>query len=237
MLRNKIYLITGASVVMLAVAGGAGLYIKNQSDTKAGLLRARQSQSDNTQSQTATQDASGTNIPLNSINPPKASDPNSLKVNSSTNFNANVQGQASPQNQASSSASPSTPAIPGPETFGQYDKYKDDQNALFGDLVSGNGKEVTASSKVAVYYKGWLTNGKLFDQSQVDPKTNQLQPFIFTMGEHNVILGWEQTIFGMKVGGTRRLIIPPKVGYGPNGQGPIPGNAVLVFDVQLLAVE
>ena len=139
-------------------------------------------------------------------------------------------------NNSSSSAAPSkgTATAPGPESFKQYDQYKEGQAALFADIVVGTGNEVTATSKVAVTYKGWLTDGTLFDQSKTDDK-GALQPFTFQEGAHSVIPGWEQDIVGMKVGGSRRFIVPSAVGYGAKGQGPIPANAVLVFDVQLVA--
>lgn len=138
----------------------------------------------------------------------------------------------------SSSSTPSASEIyakaPGPDTFKQYDQYKDSKDALFADIVVGSGAEVTNGQKVAVYYKGWLTNGELFDQSRADGDGNP-QTFTFEIGKHEVIAGWEQDIVGMKVGGIRRMIIPPAVGYGATGQGEtIPPNSVLVFDVQLI---
>ncbi len=123
-----------------------------------------------------------------------------------------------------------------PSTFAKYDQYKSNSAALFADIQKGTGAELTVNKKAAVVYKGWLTNGQLFDQSRPD-SSGQLQPFVFTLGAHQVILGWEQGIGGMKVGGTRLLIIPPSVGYGASGQGSIPPNSVLVFQVQLLAVQ
>lgn len=129
----------------------------------------------------------------------------------------------------------SLPAI-DPATFGQYDKYKNDDQALFAEIQAGTGAELTADKRAAVLYKGWLTNGQLFDASRPD-SSGKLQAFDFTLGAHQVISGWEQGLAGMKVGGTRLLIVPPSVGYGASGQGPIPGNSVLVFQVQLLAVQ
>ncbi|MES2971084.1 MAG: FKBP-type peptidyl-prolyl cis-trans isomerase [Patescibacteria group bacterium] len=107
---------------------------------------------------------------------------------------------------------------------------------MFGEVQVGTGDELTAGKKAAVYYKGWLTDGQLFDTTRPD-KDGKLQPFVFEMGANQVIPGWEQGLAGMKVGGTRLVIVPPAVGYGPSGQGPIPGNAVLIFQVQLAAVE
>lgn len=123
-----------------------------------------------------------------------------------------------------------------PSTFAQYDKYKDGQHALFGDIQVGNGVAVAANQKVAVYYKGWLTNGTMFDESKAG-SDGKLQPFVFQLGAHQVIPGWEEAIGGMKVGSSRLFIIPPAVGYGAQGQASIPGNSVLVFQVQLLAAQ
>jgi FKBP-type peptidyl-prolyl cis-trans isomerase len=118
----------------------------------------------------------------------------------------------------------------------QYEQYKDGQHALLGEILVGSGTELKSGMKAAVYYKGWLTNGTLFDQSKLDDK-GQLQPFVVSIGAHQVIAGWEEGLVGMQVGGKRRLIVPPAVGYGSQGQAPIPGNAVLVFDVELLAAQ
>ena len=123
-----------------------------------------------------------------------------------------------------------------PSTFAQYDKYKDDQNGLFADVQKGTGTELASGMKAAVYYKGWLTNGTLFDQSQTDDK-GQLQPFVFTLGAHQVIPGWEEALVGMKVGGVRLVIVPPAAGYGDQAQGSIPANSVLIFQVQLAAAQ
>lgn len=123
-----------------------------------------------------------------------------------------------------------------PKTFSQYEKYKDSPNALFGEVQAGNGAELTAGKQAAVYYRGWLTNGQFFDQSRTG-NDGKLEPFVFTMGAHQVIPGWEQGLGGMKVGGVRLLIVPPAVGYGATGQGTIPPNAVLIFQVQLAAVQ
>jgi FKBP-type peptidyl-prolyl cis-trans isomerase len=123
-----------------------------------------------------------------------------------------------------------------PATFAQYDKYKAGDKALFAELQTGTGAVLGTNQTATVAYKGWLTNGQLFDSSKLD-SDGKLQAFSFTMGQHQVIAGWEQAMAGMKVGGVRLLIIPPAVGYGPDGQGPIPGNSVLVFQVQLLGVQ
>lgn len=89
---------------------------------------------------------------------------------------------------------------------------------------------------VAMNYTGRLVNGTVFD-SNVDPKFNHVQPFVFTLGAGQVIAGWDKGIVGMKVGEKKTLTIPPADGYGAAGQGPIPPNSTLIFDVELLAIK
>jgi FKBP-type peptidyl-prolyl cis-trans isomerase FkpA len=145
---------------------------------------------------------------------------------------ASTQGQSSPNSSAGAAASnPFDPA-----SFAQYDKYKNDQSALMGDPQVGTGATLEAGKTAVVYYRGWLTNGTLFDQSRAG-SDGKLQPFSFTVGSHQVISGWEQGLVGMKVGGVRLLIVPPSVGYGASGQGSIPPNSLLVFQVQLVDVK
>ena len=105
---------------------------------------------------------------------------------------------------------------------------------VYWDIRVGTGEAVKEGSHVRVHYTGWLTNGKKFDSS-VDAGT----PFDFTIGNGEVIKGWEEGVTGMRVGGKRQLRIPPALGYGTEGTpgGPIPPNANLIFDVQLLQVQ
>lgn len=105
---------------------------------------------------------------------------------------------------------------------------------IYWDLRVGNRDLVAKEgSHVRVHYTGWLTNGKKFDSS-VDAG----KPFDFTIGNGEVIKGWEEGITGMKVGGKRQLRIPPDLAYGAEGSPPdIPPNSTLIFDVQLLGVE
>lgn len=149
-------------------------------------------------------------------------------------------GSTSGTSKTDSSASPSTDSqaakLLDPKTFGQYDQYKDNKTALFRDLQVGTGNTLSSGHKAAVYYRGWLTTGQLFDQSQTGTD-GKLQSFVFTLGEHKVVAGWEEGLDGMKAGGVRLIIIPPAVGYGTQGQGPVPSNAVMVFQVQLLNVQ
>jgi FKBP-type peptidyl-prolyl cis-trans isomerase FkpA len=142
--------------------------------------------------------------------------------------------QQSSQSSGSNGSSSTNPF--DPSTFSGYNKYANNQSALFGDVQPGTGTALSPGHQATVYYKGWLTNGTLFDESRTDSSGN-LQPFTFTEGSHQVIAGWEQGLDGMKAGGVRLLIVPPAVGYGAQGQGSIPPNAVLVFEVQLVSVQ
>ena len=99
------------------------------------------------------------------------------------------------------------------------------------DLVVGTGDEAQVGDQVTVNYTGWLWHGAEFDSSVGG------EPFPFTLGQGDVIKGWDQGIVGMRVGGTRKLTIPPDLAYGATGYGDIPPNATLVFEVELLAVE
>lgn len=100
------------------------------------------------------------------------------------------------------------------------------------DVVVGKGAEATNGKSVTVHYTGTLKDGTKFDSS-VDRK----EPFTFTLGAGQVIKGWEQGIQGMKVGGKRKLTIPPELAYGANAVGAIPANSTLIFDVELLEVK
>ena len=98
----------------------------------------------------------------------------------------------------------------------------------------GEGAEAMEYNKVPVHYTGYLENGKVFDSSLNKGR----EPFSFTLGTGSVIKGWDEGLKGMKVGGKRKLIIPPDMGYGKNGAGNvIPPNATLIFDVELLKVD
>ncbi len=102
-----------------------------------------------------------------------------------------------------------------------------------GDKVVGTGAEAVAGKTITVHYLGMLPDGTVFDGSK-----KRGQPFTFTLGAGQVIAGWDQGFAGMKVGGTRQLIIPPDMGYGSQGAGGvIPPNATLIFEVELLEVK
>jgi FKBP-type peptidyl-prolyl cis-trans isomerase len=100
------------------------------------------------------------------------------------------------------------------------------------DLAIGTGEEAKTGDTVSVNYKGSLTNGKQFDSSY-----DRKEPFSFTIGKGEVIKGWDEGVVGMKIGGKRKLTIPPELGYGSNAQGEIPANSTLVFEVELLTVK
>jgi FKBP-type peptidyl-prolyl cis-trans isomerase FkpA len=102
----------------------------------------------------------------------------------------------------------------------------------YWDIVVGTGATAVPGKRVGVHYTGWLTNGKKFDSS-----VDRGRPVSFPLGAGRVIKGWDEGIAGMKVGGKRQLRIPPELGYGIHGSpGVIPPNAVLIFDVELLAI-
>jgi len=101
------------------------------------------------------------------------------------------------------------------------------------DHEVGTGTEATNGKTVSVHYTGTLTNGSKFDSS-----LDRNSPFQFVLGGGMVIKGWDQGVLGMKVGGKRRLTIPPDLGYGARGYPPvIPANSTLIFEIELLAVR
>ena len=100
------------------------------------------------------------------------------------------------------------------------------------DTKVGTGAEAKAGKPVTVHYVGTLTNGSKFDSSR-----DRNEGFAFTLGAGQVIKGWDEGVAGMKVGGLRKLTIPPELGYGARGFPPvIPGNSTLIFEVELLQV-
>ncbi len=139
---------------------------------------------------------------------------------------------------AGTAKAPTAKALPGAPVKGEPTKTA--SGLEYWDIKVGTGPEAAQGDTVFVHYTGWLTNGKLFDSSidksvigSATPKT-----FKFTIGGGQVIKGWEEGVAGMKVGGKRKLRIPPDLAYGKQGYpGAIPPNATLIFDVQLVRVQ
>jgi FKBP-type peptidyl-prolyl cis-trans isomerase len=102
---------------------------------------------------------------------------------------------------------------------------------VIDDLVIGTGATAAVGDTVTVNYVGTLTNGAKFDSSY-----DRGQPYPFRIGAGQVIAGWDQGVPGMKVGGKRRLTIPPSLAYGSQGNGSIPPNATLVFEIELMSI-
>lgn len=103
----------------------------------------------------------------------------------------------------------------------------------YDDLATGSGNAARSGQFVTVHYTGWLSDGTKFDSS-----LDRGDPFSFALGQGQVIAGWDEGVEGMKIGGKRKLTIPPELGYGQWGAGGvIPPNATLVFEVELLGVE
>jgi FKBP-type peptidyl-prolyl cis-trans isomerase FkpA len=108
-----------------------------------------------------------------------------------------------------------------------------DSGLKYEDLVEGGGATAQSGQQVSVHYTGWLTDGSKFDSS-----VDRNEPFQFGLGRGMVIRGWDEGVQGMKVGGKRKLTIPPQLGYGAHGAGGvIPPNATLVFEVELLDIH
>src|ERR1044071_5516724 len=108
------------------------------------------------------------------------------------------------------------------------------------DSKVGTGAAATSGKQVSVHYTGWLYDPKAADRHgrKFDSSRHRGEPFSFKLGARQVISGWDQGVSGMKVGGTRTLIIPSELGYGSRGAGSaIPPHSTLVFDVELLGVK
>ncbi len=103
----------------------------------------------------------------------------------------------------------------------------------YQDVATGSGPAAAPGQVAVVHYTGWLTDGTKFDSSR-----DRGEPFSFPLGGGQVIPGWDEGVAGMKVGGRRKLVIPPDLGYGEMGSPPvIPAAATLVFDVELLELQ
>jgi len=125
------------------------------------------------------------------------------------------------------------PACGGEESSSKGGARTLESGLIIEDIIVGDGDEAKTGQTVTVHYTGWLTNGKKFDSSH-----DRHSPFDFSLGAGAVIRGWDEGVAGMKVGGKRKLTIPPDLGYGSRGAGSdIPPNATLVFEVELLGVK
>jgi FKBP-type peptidyl-prolyl cis-trans isomerase len=126
------------------------------------------------------------------------------------------------------SAAPTASAAPAPAAP------PPDPNAklVMTDLAPGQGVACKAGDTVSVHYVGTLNDGTKFDSSR-----DRGQPFTFTLGKGMVIKGWDDGVAGMKVGGKRKLVIPPALAYGPRAMGKIPPNSTLTFEVELMDIK
>jgi FKBP-type peptidyl-prolyl cis-trans isomerase len=125
-----------------------------------------------------------------------------------------------PQPTAAPTPTPTAPAVP-------------EKPLAKTDIVVGKGQEAKSGDTVVVHYEGRLENGEKFDASK-----DHGQPFTFKLGAGRVIKGWDDGVPGMKIGGKRKLVIPPSLGYGARGAGAkIPPNSTLVFEVELLEIK
>lgn len=123
------------------------------------------------------------------------------------------------------------PATPAP-TAPVLKEVTTSSGLRYTDLLVGNGPLAEDGMAVAVHYTGWLTDGTKFDSS-----LDRGQPFTFQLGASQVIRGWDEGVKGMRVGGKRKLVIPPELGYGERGAGGvIPPDATLVFEVEFMGV-
>ncbi|MHB8571686.1 MAG: FKBP-type peptidyl-prolyl cis-trans isomerase [Candidatus Dormibacteria bacterium] len=139
---------------------------------------------------------------------------------------------------ATSTKAPAAVTCPNPKT-GQDTFDASDTGATVNqsglkyiDVKAGTGAKVKIGDQLQMQYTGWLTDGTQFDSSRQAGRT----PFSVTIGQGQVIKGWDEGILGMQVCGQRKLIIPPALGYGASGQGSIPANATLIFMVELVSL-
>ncbi len=125
-------------------------------------------------------------------------------------------------------------AAPAPEVAGGK-VHKLASGLQYEDVVVGSGKMAEPGMNVSVHYTGWLNDEA---RTKFDSSVDRGQPFQFQLGASQVIAGWDEGVKGMRIGGKRKLTIPPDLGYGARGaSGVIPPNATLLFDVELLDVK
>jgi FKBP-type peptidyl-prolyl cis-trans isomerase FkpA len=191
-------LVTGAGAFVVLVLAGAGVWWKVQRDNAADEASTQSRGGSIALDTSGTQGSQG--MTLGGQTPEGAGKPQSV-----TDLDTGMT--------SGDKASAGGTAGPSREELATYDKYKDAQDVRYGDIVKGGGPEVKAGSKVTINYRGWLTNGSLFDDS------------------------YAKGLVGMKECGRRRLVIPPAGGYGAQTTEAIPANSVLVFDIELEKVQ
>ena len=160
-----------------------------------------------------------------------------LNVGDNSGVGGGIGGTAQSLGNSGSVAGDSTANGNKKPNFSDYEKYKDDKSALYADIKKGDGEEVKIKSKVDIYYRGYLLNGEIFDNQWPAKQGDTPKPFVFEIGTNTIIPGLQQGLVGMKDGGKRLIIVPPAAGYGDKGQGSIPPDSVLIFEVELLKVE
>lgn len=109
---------------------------------------------------------------------------------------------------------------------------KTPNGAYYRDIVVGTGAVVATGQNISVRYTGWLSNGVQFDSN-----VSSGSPLTFKLGAGDVIDGFDEALAGVRVGGKRQIIVPPSLGYGPYDYGPVPGNSILVFNVEVVAAQ
>ena len=109
---------------------------------------------------------------------------------------------------------------------------KTPNGAYYRDIVVGSGAVVATGQNISVRYTGWLSNGVQFDSN-----VSSGSPLTFKLGAGDVIDGFDEALAGVRVGGKRQIIVPPSLGYGPYDYGPVPGNSILVFNVEVVAAQ
>lgn len=219
------YLVAGFITVSLLVSGAIG-YVTWNNNQSNKIVRTAVTGSKGTESQVLSSNKNNQATVL-SVAP---------NTNSTSLGSTPIGSGQSTTTRSNNNSDDSLAKMLDPSTFGQYDHYKNNTSALFKDLLVGEGAELASNKKAAVLYKVWLTNGTLVDASRENEK-GEMQPFSFTVGAREVIQAWDTSLIGMKVGGVRFLVVPPSVGYGSTPKGNIPANSVLIFQIQLLAVQ
>ena len=143
-----------------------------------------------------------------------------------------VQVASQPDRSAKQADPAAPPQPPAPKPIPGKGKFVATKSGLkYKDIMIGRGAEATSGQTVTVHYKGWLDNGTVFDSSR-----SHGEPFSFSLGNGQVIRGWDEGVVGMRVGGVREIIVPPDLGYGDEDKGTIPPNSTLHFEIELLRV-